>query len=265
MSKRSRRARGKPGRPGDPKIEGAREASSSPASPASGRGPAAPPRPSGSPRPSASPRPTAEARRAPRWPLWLVAAALAIAFLGLLGARHLPGKQFLYGLLVTGAGLGLAAAALVAVFLGNRLFATGVTGPVSALLAGISAVLRLLLVASRPNPAEGPVQVLMWREILLGAPLVLATVALFLGAYAVHRTIALPPGGLAPRPVKLDLGAAILGLAGALFTLGPLFRSLGVPLNHWTFLGLVALGFAAFLVVTLLERIFGRGKAKKPS
>jgi hypothetical protein len=153
----------------------------------------------------------------------------------------------------------------VAVFLGNRLFATGVTGPVSALLAGISAVLRLLLVASRPNPAEGPVQVLMWREILLGAPLVLATVALFLGAYAVHRTIALPPGGLAPRPVKLDLGAAILGLAGALFTLGPLFRSLGVPLNHWTFLGLVALGFAAFLVVTLLERIFGRGKAKKPS
>ena len=48
-----------------------------------------------------------------------------------------------------------------------------------------------------------------------------------------------------------------MALAAALYTLGPVLASLGVPLNHWTFLGLVGLAAVAFAAVTLYERIFG--------
>lgn len=197
-----------------------------------------------------------------RWPLWLVALGLAVAFAGLALARYLPDRQFLYGLLLTGAGLGIAVVALVVLLLGRRILTTGVTGLVAFLLAGAAAGLRLALMASRPEARGGAPLVVMWREILLGVPFTLAVAALALGAHAAGRTIALPPGGLASRAAKADLVTSILGLAGGLYTLGPLLTSFGFPLNHWTFLGLVGLGLAAFLVVTLLERLFGGGKRK---
>lgn len=185
-----------------------------------------------------------------------------MAFVGLVLARYLPDRRFLYGLVVTGAGVGFSAPALLALWLGPRFFLPGIAGLVSALLAGLAAALRLLVVAFRPDPSQGLLEVVMWREILLGVPIALAVSGLVLGAHVVQRTIALPPGGLGPRVVKVDLAASILGLAGALYTLGPLFMSLGLPLNHWTFLGLVLLGFTAFLVVTLLETLTRRRKRR---
>ena len=99
--------------------------------------------------------------------------------------------------------------------------------------------------------------VVMHREILVGVPVTVATFALVLGAWAIYRTVSLPPGGLSEAGRKNDLLAGIVALAAALYTLGPLLSSLGIPLNHWTFLGLVALGFIAFVLATAYEKIFG--------
>jgi hypothetical protein len=133
----------------------------------------------------------------------------------------------------------------------------GVLGPVAAVLAAVAAGLRAYLLATVPKLVEGPVPVVMHREILLGVPVTLAAFSLVLATWAVYRTISRPAGGLSEPGRKNDLSAGIVALTAALYTLGPLLASLGVPLNHWTFLGLVGLGVLAFVLATLYEKIFG--------
>lgn len=180
-----------------------------------------------------------------------------LALGGMLYARYADGRQLVYGLITVGAGAGLMLCALAARVLGRRLWNPGVLGPFLALTAVGAALLRLFLIASRPRPTEGPLQIVMTREMLIGAPLAMSCFSLLLGSYAVYRAISLPPGGLSERGPRLDLLGGIAALAASLYTLGPLLTSLGVPLNHWTFLGLVALGVLAFALVSLYEKIFG--------
>ncbi len=181
----------------------------------------------------------------------------ALCLAGLVVAQQVSSHSFLYGLVVSGGGIGTFLAALAAQLLGSRLWRPGVAGGVAVALAAAAALGRVGLALSRPDPSAAPPRIVMWREIALGVPIALALAALVLGAHVAQRTIALPPGGLAPRARKLDLAGAVLALAGALYTLGPLFQSLGLPLNHWTFLGLVLLAAIAFLLVSTFEWLFG--------
>ncbi len=193
----------------------------------------------------------------PRWPSALMLVAGLIAMGGMLYAREASGKAILNGLLVVGVGIGLMISALVARAVGNHLFRPGVLGPVMALLAGTGAGLRVYLMTTVPKKIDGPVAVVMHREILIGVPVTVATFAMVLGTWAIYRTVSLPAGGLSEAGRKNDLFAGIIALAAALYTLGPLLSSLGIPLNHWTFLGLVGLGLLAFGLATAYEKIFG--------
>lgn len=194
----------------------------------------------------------------PRWPAVLMLIAGLVSAGGMLYARETPGKGFLMGLVVVGVGIGLMLAALVARALAHHLWRPGVLGPIAALLAGASAGVRVYLLSTVPKKVEGPLLVVMHREILIGVPVTLATFALVLATWAVYRTVSLPPGGLSEPGRKNDLIAGIAALAAALYTLAPLLASFGIPLNHWTFLGLVGLGLLGFVLVTIFEKIFGQ-------
>lgn len=193
----------------------------------------------------------------PRWPSALMLVAGVVALGGMLHARSVEGKDILNGLLVVGVGIGLMVAALAARAAGRHLFRPGVLGPVTAVVAAVGVAIRVYLLSTVPQKAEGPLPVVMHREILIGVPVTLAAFALILSTWAVYRTVSLPAGGLSEAGRKNDLFAGVLALAAALYTLGPLLSSLGIPLNHWTFLGLVGLGVIAFGLATAVEKIFG--------
>ena len=192
----------------------------------------------------------------PRWTHWLMLLSGCLSMGGLVFARYLDERQFIYGLLIVGAGVGLMACAVAARVLGPKLWRPGTLGLFVA-VAGVGAALgRWLLLRSLSTAASGPPTLVMSREIMIGVPISLALCALFLGAYAIYRTFSLPPGGLRARAAQIDLAGGIAALTASLYTLGPLMSSFGVPLNHWTFLGLVALGITAFLAVTVYEKLF---------
>lgn len=193
----------------------------------------------------------------PRWPVALMLVAGLVSMGGMLYARQTTGKGFLMGLVVVGVGIGLMVGALVARAVGRHLWRPGVLGPITALVAAAAAGVRVYLLSTVPQKAEGPLPIVMYREILIGVPVTLAALALVLATWAVYRTVSLPAGGLSKPGRKNDLMAGIVALAAALYTLAPLLSSLGIPLNHWTFLGLVALGFFAFALATVYEKIFG--------
>jgi len=193
----------------------------------------------------------------PRWPSALMLVAGLVSMGGMLYARETSGNNFLLGLVGVGVGVGLMVNALVARAMGRHLWRPGVLGPITALVAAVAAGVRVYLLSTVPKKVEGPLPVIMHREVLIGVPVTLAAFALMLATWAVYRTVSLPPGGLSEPGRKNDLIAGIAALAAALYTLAPLLSSLGIPLNHWTFLGLVALGLLAFVLATLFEKIFG--------
>jgi len=193
----------------------------------------------------------------PRWPAALMLVAGLVSMGGMLYAREATDKGFLMGLVVVGVGIGLMVGALVARAAGRHLWRPGVLGPITALVAAVAAGVRIYLLSTVPKKAEGPVPVVMHREILIGVPVTLAALALVLATWAVYRTVSLPAGGLSEPGRKNDLIAGVVALAAALYTLAPLLSSLGIPLNHWTFLGLVALGLFAFVLATAYEKLFG--------
>jgi hypothetical protein len=177
---------------------------------------------------------------------------------GLAVAQVVQSNSFLLGLVLSGFGIGLACAALVALGVGaERIFLPGVEGWLAFGLGGAAALGRMVLILNRPQVGNGPPPVIMVREIFFGVPLALALCSLLLGAHVVYRTVSLPPGGLREPGRRSDLLAGGLALSGALYTLGPLLQSFGVPLNHWTFIGLAALGALGFLVASLIEKVIG--------
>jgi hypothetical protein len=209
---------------------------------------------------AAKPVQAAERRRTaapPRWPAVLMLLAGLLSLGGMVYARESVGKNFIMGLVVVGMGVGLMVGALVARAVGHNLWKPGVLGPVSALLAAAAAGARVYLLSTVPKKVEGPLPVVMTREILIGVPVTLAAFALVLATWAVYRTLSLQPGELSHPGRKNDIIAGIIALAAALYTLAPLLSSFGIPLNHWTFLGLVALGLVAFILATVYEKIFG--------
>ncbi len=193
----------------------------------------------------------------PRWPALLMLAAGLISLGGMFYARQSAGKSFIMGLVVVGVGIGIMVGALVVRAVGHRLWKPGVLGPISVILAAGAAGARVYLLTTVPKKAEGPMPIIMVREILMGVPVTLAAFALVLATWAVYRTVSLPAGGVSQPGRKSDLFAGIIALAAALYTLGPLLSSFGIPLNHWTFLGLAGLGLLAFVLATLYEKIFG--------
>jgi len=193
----------------------------------------------------------------PRWPAVLMLLAGLVSLGGMLYARESTGKSFIMGLVVVGVGLGLMVGALVVRAVGHHLWKPGLLGPISVLLAAMAAGARVYLLTTVPKKADGPLPVVMVREILMGVPVTLAAFALVLATWAVYRTVSLKPGELAQPGRKNDLIAGVTALAAALYTLGPLLSSLGIPLNHWTFLGLVALGLLAFILATAYEKLVG--------
>ncbi len=193
----------------------------------------------------------------PRWPAVLMLAAVLISLGGMFYARQTGGKGFIMGLVVVGVGIGLMAGALVVRAVGHHLWRPGVLGPISVLLAAAAAGARVYLLSTVPKKAEGPMPISMTREILTGVPVTLAAFALVLATWAVYRTVSLPVGGFAEPGRKNDLVTGVAALAAALYTLGPLLSSFGIPLNHWTFLGLAGLGLLAFVLATVYEKLVG--------
>lgn len=190
-------------------------------------------------------------------PALLAGLGLLLALGGLVAAQAIETRGFLYGLLAMGAGLGLVAAAVVILSVGwDRMFRPGASGAYALGFGLTGAAAHVVLLLTRPRTGSGPPPIVMSREIFLGAPPALALLSLLVGAHVVYRSLSLPPGGLREPGRRLDLGLGGAALAVSLYTLGPLLGSLGVPLNHWTFLALVGLGLLGFLVASLLERIF---------
>jgi hypothetical protein len=190
-------------------------------------------------------------------PALLTGLGLLLALGGLVAAQVIDTRAFLYGLLAVGAGLGLLAAAAVFLAVGwDRVIRPGAAGAYALGLGLAGAAAHLALVLTRPRTGSGPPAIVMSREIFLGVPPALALLSLLLGAHVVYRSLSLPPGGLREPGRRPDVALGGAALAASLYTLGPLLGSLGVPLNHWTFLTLVALGFIGFLVASLLERVF---------
>jgi len=201
-------------------------------------------------------RQTPVARRRSAGLVVLAILGLLLALGGLVAAQVIETRGFLYGLLAMGSGLALMAASVVALAVGwERLIRPGSTGRYALGLGLGGAAAHLALVLTRPKLGSGPPPIVMSREVFLGVPPALALLALLLGAHVVFRSLSLPPGGLREPGRRPDLVLGGVALATSLYTLGPLFTSFGVPLNHWTFLTLVALGLLGFLAASLLERI----------
>ena len=195
-------------------------------------------------------------RRIPRLGL-LAVLGLLLALGGLVAAQVIESRGFLYGLLAMGAGLALMAASVVGLGVGwARLIRPGAAGGYALGLGLAGAASHLALVLTRPRLGSGPPPIVMGREIFLGVPPALALLALLLGAHVVFRTLSLPPGGLREPGRRPDLALGGVALASSFYTLGPLLTSFGVPLNHWTFVTLVALGLLGVLVASVLERLF---------
>jgi hypothetical protein len=130
----------------------------------------------------------------------LVGLGVATMIGGLVVAQVVQSHLFLLGLVISGFGIGLMAAAIAALALGaGRLFFPGVEGWFAFGLGGAAALGRLVLLMNRPQVGDGPPPVVMVREIFLGVPLVFALGGLILGAHVVYRTVSLPPGGLRER------------------------------------------------------------------
>ena len=182
-----------------------------------------------------------------------------VAFVSLVLARYLSAPHWVYALFGIGLGLGGVAVALVGLvcrrFLRPDERAVDRVVVVAIACALPALLLRHALLEQAIRLAAGPVLIDFGQILAAMLSLVLGAAALVHGARGLGRLAA----GQARRPSfwskGLRFAGATFGVTVGLYCLAPLLRVFGFGVNHWTFLGLLALAGAAYGVQWLAARI----------
>lgn len=191
---------------------------------------------------------------------YLCAAGIVVAFGGLVWARYVTSDSWRYGLLCVGLGAGLALSTALAGVLRRFLDRPWWKG-LAAAVVGTGAVFARLAVhfASQPPPGRPP-PIVLWKVLAESFQYVGGAVSLILGSLALWECIDRPAQDPAPTGHRLNLTLSAAGIAAALYGLSPLTLALGIPMNHWTFLALVAAALLTFAATAVGNRLIRRPK-----
>lgn len=170
---------------------------------------------------------------------WL-AAALLLGLASLTAARYVTSARWVDALFVTAAFLGLAAGLLLGVVT-RRAIGRRDWKPVAALILAVAAgVVRSSLLLQVETTA-GPRPIELGRIVMACGTVVWAGLALLWGTLGVSDATS----GKGTRWGMLLTSAGAVALA--LFSLAPLWATLGLRFNHLTLLGLFGLACVAYL------------------
>lgn len=179
------------------------------------------------------------------WPRWAQVAIASVlgAFVALALARYLPSPAFIGALFALAVLVCIALFASIAGVLGrlsaDRTVPPAIAAVVSAAAAlfGRAALRALLGLGGEPTTVD-PVAFFLAALGLTGA------------VAGVGWGVAALGGGSNRRWGWTEALLATAAIAACLYSLGPILLWLGVPVDHWTFLSLGALGVASFGVVS---------------
>lgn len=131
-------------------------------------------------------------------------------------------------------------------------------------IVGLAAVgARLSYLRWRTIPKEGPKPIVLWEVIAISFYWVAGLAALTLGALAILQVVTAPTGAISRRKSMYDFMLGGVGFTSGLYCFATVSRDLGLGVNHWTFLGLLALSGTAFLLASLFNRATKNSEKKK--
>jgi hypothetical protein len=158
--------------------------------------------------------------------------------------------------------------ALAGVMAGTSVFLCGLLGAVverfvpaarraalAGLLAGVAAALtrQALMGMIRARGADAPPQIRPLALLAATFTIVGGAFALLWGCAALRRLVAEPDAGTRRSWPDVVMGG--LAVALGLYGISPVGQALGIKVNHWTFIGLVALALVAYGIEEAVVRL----------
>ena len=174
----------------------------------------------------------------------------------------MTGRHWSHGLYISAAGASLIG--ILFIILGMKRsqgdhFQAGSGGIIG--LAALAA--RLSYLKWRTIPKEGPKPIVLWEIVAMSFYWVAGLAALTLGALAILKVVTAPAGAISRRKSMYEFMLGGVGLTSGLYCFATVSRDLGLGVNHWTFIGLLALSGTAFLLASLFQRITKSPENKK--
>jgi hypothetical protein len=191
----------------------------------------------------------------------LAGGGLAGGFVCLIFAATLGGRGWRYALVGVMVGISVFACGLLGALV-ERFVSAPRRAALAGVVAGVAAALtrQALMGMIRARAADAPPQIRPLALLAATFTLVGGAFALLWGCATLRRLAAEPGDGARRTWPDLVLGGAAVALG--LYGLSPVGQALGIRVNHWTFLGLVALAVVAYGIEEAVVRLTARRRAR---